>query len=82
MKRVGMLLGLVLAVTGLAHASMDDKAVSIDQEVNTEEGNEYMVACTDAGMANGLSGDDLDTYVQDCMDNPDAVHDDTTGEDS
>jgi hypothetical protein len=82
MKRIGMLLGLVLAVTGLARASINDEAPYGDQAVNTDEGNEYMVACTNAGMADGLSGDDLDAYVQDCMDNPDAVHKESTGEDS
>jgi hypothetical protein len=41
-----------------------------------------MVACTDAGLADGLSGDDLDVFVQDCMDNPHTIDKESTGEDS
>lgn len=82
MIRAAMLVGLVFSITGLAHASLDDNATYEDQASITEAGNEYMVACTDEGMADGLSGDELDAYVQDCMDNTHATHQESTGDDS
>ena len=82
MKRVGVLPGLVLAVTGLAHAAMDEQVAAGDPAANAEAGNEYMVPCTETGIAEGLSGDELDAYIEDCMTNPYASQEESTGEDS
>ena len=67
MKRVGVLLGMVLAVAGVAQSSVEDETQTGDYAVGIEDGNEYMVTCTQAGIAYDLTGDDLDAYVRDCM---------------
>ena len=68
MKQGGFLSGMaLLAAMGIVHAATDDETMPGLDAVSVGDGNAYMTDCTKAGVAEDLSGDELDVYVQDCM---------------
>lgn len=67
MKTKGIVLGLILVLTGLAHAAQDEDSQSGGSADQAGDGNGYTLACTEAGVNSGLEGDELDAYVQNCI---------------
>ena len=67
MKRVVYWLGMFLVLAGPVQAMAEDEAMSGVEAAGIEDGNEYMTECTREGVESDLTGDDLDAYVQECM---------------
>ena len=83
MKQVGFLLSIfLLAATGVVYADTGEEAMSGHDVVSIGDGNEHMTICTEAGVAEDLSGDDLDAYVQECMESMSADQELSGGEES
>lgn len=67
MIRISYFFGVLVFAAAVAQASTDDGMPYGVQGALPDEGSESMLTCTEEGAAANLTGDELDAYVQECM---------------